>query len=366
MRVLRPNQQGIIVQQSILPKITGMVRPLVGTSPVLTNLDKVIQGEAPRILVSRFSGGIGDVLMTTPSVRAISRKYGCKVDYATDLNYLDGALEKVLRHNPYIDKILSAADLSDIKEDYNAVVDFGCPCVLHERPKAKPVNRIDLFARYVHIQLQDFYLDYVITEEERAWAKEFMITRNLRSRPTILVQPFSSSLRRDAPTNIVQQVLREVIRKQRVNLLVITHDSDNNKETRWDWAEITPLHNFHVRQLAAIIEQVDLIFCPDSAILHLAGALDKKTVTLFGPTDPRARINYYPEAIAVCPGIRLSCFPSWYDAQACNNRCVCWKLLDVQEITDVIFSKLNDTPLPMSENLIFFPKKSLPTNFEQL
>lgn len=343
-----------------------MVRPLVGSSPALVNLDRAIQGGPPSICINRFNGGIGDVLMTTPAVKAIAKKYQCKVDYATDLHYLDGALEKVLRYNPYIGKVFSAADLPDMRDQYSAIVDFGCPCVVHEQPKAIPVNRIDLFARYARLQLTDFHVDYVITEEERQWADDIFYQHNLTRKTNILVQPFSSSIRRDAPIDVMQTAMRKVLQQIKANLLVITHDSDNIKDRKWDWPEVLPLHNFDIRQLAAIMERCDLVLCPDSSILHLAGALDKPTVTLFGPTDPRARVNYYPEAIAIWPGGRLSCSPCWYNSDACNNRCVCWKQFDVEEVALTILAKLNNSALPFSDNLVFFPKKEVSSDFQLL
>lgn len=42
-----------------------------------------------------------------------------------------------------------------------------------------------------------------------------------------------------------------------------------------------------LRQLTAILEQAGLVICQDSGPMHLAAALDRPMVALFGPTDPR-------------------------------------------------------------------------------
>jgi len=42
-----------------------------------------------------------------------------------------------------------------------------------------------------------------------------------------------------------------------------------------------------IKQLAALIEESDLLICPDCGPMHLAVALGTPTVTLFGPTNPK-------------------------------------------------------------------------------
>ncbi len=56
-------------------------------------------------------------------------------------------------------------------------------------------------------------------------------------------------------------------------------------------------------------EQIDVVVCPDSALLHLAGALNKKIVTIFGPIPPQSRINYYANATVLIK--RLPCQYCW-------------------------------------------------------
>ena len=353
MRSLRPNSRGVIVQvNNNTPRATGHVKPLSKPTPVLHYLDKVIKGETPQIAVMRSNGGIGDVMMTVPTVKAIANKYNCKVDYGTDFNYLDGALEKVLRHIPYIGNIIPWQDID--MTQYNAVVDLACPCVVHEVPLAPPINRIDLFARHARIILKDTHIDYVITPEELYWAKAWMDEHHLAGKKVILVQPFSSTTRRDAPVQLLQNTMKDILMQDRnVRMVVITHNSDNDKQTSWNWAEISKLHNHDIRQIAAIMHHCNMVMCPDSAILHLAGALKKDTVTLFGPTDPRARVDHYPNAVAICPAAELKCWPCWYHPN-CQSRNLCWSRLNKDDIVKVTFAVLNNQPLPQVPGLFHY------------
>lgn len=72
-----------------------------------------------KILVKRY-GGIGDVLWTTPILRALKKAYPAKtIDFLTS-----GTCGQILGGNPFVNKI--ASDFSSIKEsDYEEVIDFN-------------------------------------------------------------------------------------------------------------------------------------------------------------------------------------------------------------------------------------------------
>ncbi len=87
----------------------------------------------------------------------------------------------------------------------------------------------------------------------------------------------------------------------------------------------TPIANLagttSLPELLAVIEQVDAVVCNDSGPMHLAAALDKPTVALFGPTNP-ARTGPYSPAARVLR-IELDCSPCY--RRACplgHQRCL--------------------------------------------
>lgn len=352
MRPLRPNSQGAFVPTPSRLQTTRPDTALTRPSNALTRLDKLRKGAPPKVLLIRSRGGIGDLLMTTPTARAIAERYNCKVDYCTDFDYLGGALPKTIRGISYIEDVFPHTELEDRREDYDAVINLTCPCVAHEQPLAKPINRIDLFARHAGISLQDTSLDYVFEPKELKWAKEYLTRQNLHNRQLVLVQPSSSHGHRDAPvTKMIQAMNAVASRAKNVVFLIITHDSDGAKNS-WELLHARTLHNFDVRQLSAIMHYCDLVLCPDSAILHMAAAQSKSTVTLFGPTDPRARVNYHPEAIAIWPAKDLKSYPVWY--QRPKDGYLCWKLLEPKVISDTMYALLKKTPLPKYHDLVTY------------
>ncbi len=305
-------------------------------------------------MVSRIAGGIGDVLMTLPTVKQIRKQYNCLLDYQTDFEYLGGALPKVLQGNPHIDRVLDYRMVSEEdREQYDAVVDLTCPCTVHEQPRAEPINRIDLFARHAGVRLEDTSIDYYITKDEFTWAQEWIAQKGLSRNKLFLVQAHSSSARRDLSINTLQKSIVEILKVDpSFRCLVITHSTDSSKHN-WNIYGAVEVRDMGVRQIAALIYYCDVVLCQDSGILFLAGAQNKKIITFFGPTDPRARINYFPHAVAICPGQHLKCAFCWW-APSCNNTYPCWKQIETQLIIDVTVATLQNKPLPPSSDLIYF------------
>jgi len=60
-----------------------------------------------------------------------------------------------------------------------------------------------------------------------------------------------------------------------------------------------------VRKLAALLEQMELVVSNDTGPLHLAAALDRPVIGLYGPTDPRLCGPYRAEKITI-----ISCKPT--------------------------------------------------------
>ena len=54
-----------------------------------------------------------------------------------------------------------------------------------------------------------------------------------------------------------------------------------------------------IKDLAALMQLADLIVCVDSAPMHIAAALQKRLVALFGPTDPKKLLLESEKAIAI-------------------------------------------------------------------
>jgi ADP-heptose:LPS heptosyltransferase len=98
---------------------------------------------------------------------------------------------------------------------------------------------------------------------------------------------------------------------------------------------LTGLVNFagqtSVGELAALLEESDLFIGNDSGPLHVAAALGKPTLSIFGPgfpekwapTGPQHRLLHHPSG---CP-----CFP-WHPAAKCERADRCIDAVTIEEV----------------------------------
>lgn len=101
-----------------------------------------------------------------------------------------------------------------------------------------------------------------------------------------------------------------------------------------------------LRELACILAECRGLICQDSGPMHLAAALDRPLVAIFGPTDPRRtgpygrRVQIVRTAIDCAPCLRRSC---WHHS--------CMQRLEVERVLSVARASLaNSRTLQNSHN----------------
>lgn len=331
---IRLSRDGVVVPDRMQPYHANQAKNQPAKK--LSRLQKLLKTKEPRICVVRGEG-IGDVLMTTPVVHDIRNFFETvQLHYATNTRYLDGALVKVLQYNPDIDEILERELLDESK--YDLVMNLHCPCIYYEKRENPPINRIDLFARHLGVRLSDPTPRYFIQKSEIETGRDFIAP--FIGKKVVLAQPYASTERRSLDLRKFKDILKELAVRHNTMNLVLTHGSDFNKDIMWNEIPHTAeLKNLDIRQIAGIMAHSNLVLCPDSSILHLAGALGVPTVALFGPTHPMARINHYPNAVAIWKGDSMMPCPCWY--QQCPIGETCWKSMTVDEVVNACASRLN-------------------------
>lgn len=275
-------------------------------------LQNLINGKPPEICIIRGEG-IGDVIMTLPTVKALHESFKeVNITYATNLNYLDGALPAVLKYNPCVNKVVNYSLINET--DYDLIVNLHCPALKYEVKGRKPPNRIDIFAHHAGITLEDTRPYIYLTEYEKEVAQAFKRQASLNDK-CVLVQPFASNHLRSFNHRVLKEAISLLYMQYDIRSFVVTHDSDFQSDTMWsNIPGCIPINNWKVREIAALMLECDLVLCPDSSILHLAGALDIPTVSIFTKTYPPSRINYYPNTVALWDGESIPGCPCWYES----------------------------------------------------
>jgi len=336
--VIKPNRRGNV------PARVVNVQSKKKNENNKIRLDK-LTSDNPVICVKRRLGGIGDVIMTTPLLKEIKRLIpDCHLIYATDLEYADGALGDIIRHNPYVDELIPNSQIAESTYAYS--VDVTATGLAKEKAGQIPPNRIDMFAEAVGVCVgADPVPVYEVTDEEREMATKRIEADFLgpaKSREDIkliVIQVRSNDARRTWPLDHMDKLADMLAKDPSIRVLLCDW---GDKADRWESRErVWAIKNESIVDIAAIIEQSDLVICPDSSILHLAGALSKKIVAIFGPIPPESRINHYTNAHAVTLG--LSCQYCWYTPMCIrsnNTKFDCLTKLTPKMVHDVAIKKM--------------------------
>jgi len=72
-------------------------------------------------------------------------------------------------------------------------------------------------------------------------------------------------------------------------------------------------------KLIAACSWADLVITPDTGVLHIAGAMNRKCLGLFGNIDPKTRTAHYPNTKTIFPKGELDCIPCWDIPGCCDT-----------------------------------------------
>ena len=285
------------------------------------------------VCIVRSVGGIGDVLMITPAIRQIKERYPlCKVTLALDRHRTRGDIYyELLKNAPFIDDIIDARLVK--RKDYNKVVDISSVCMPYERRDLPSRNRIDIFSNSLGFVTLDNPLPFFqLTDDELEFADIFFKEAVQPIGPVIALHTASNDKKRSWDPK--QQLA--FIRKLKATILgvkFLVFDfnrflftkgvPEDMKDYVFDCSTVS------VRDMAALINKATLFVGPDSGPMHLAGALRKPAVVVFGAIPPEARINHYESHTAVRMD-ELGCIGCWY--KPCPYNLKCMKFLEADRV----------------------------------
>jgi len=284
------------------------------------------------VLVTRAMGGLGDMLMMTPGLHALKQvDPGRTVYFAVPRQFHD-----LFVGNPDV-------ELLDIENGRIDVSQFGawynltdCPAARTESRTAPNVkrNRIDIFAAAMGIRgraLRGMLRKprYFVSDAERALARQFFLDNGLANQPVIGIQLSSAEPYRDYPA--VEVLAMELARNRK---LILFH---NEMIVGYEHPNIVKADQQPFRLAFALAAECSLVVAPDSALVHLAAALDIPTIAVFGPTDAEVRTRYYERCVTMNARSELACIPCWRNEQIpCaitgGRQSACMRLISPQQI----------------------------------
>lgn len=258
------------------------------------------------ILVTRAMGGVGDLLMMTPGLRALKIRFP---DHEIHMA-IPARFHALFEGNSDV-RVVDIENLPLAPEEYDHWFNLtDCPAARFESRSVPDVrrNRIALFAGGMRIGRRTLNRTgrkplYFISEEEKEFQADFWKRNSLEGQAVIGIQLQAAESYRDYP------LMRELVRRISVTYPVLIFYSDTTEIPCGP--NIFDPGRLPIRKAFALAAGCRAIVAPDSAFVHLAGALDLPCVLLGGPVDGRLRASDYPKCINVDARRHLKCVPCW-------------------------------------------------------
>lgn len=336
---------------------------------VFSGLNKILSSQStgkrnPRNILIIKTHAIGDVLLVTPSIRYIRKKFP-----NAKISMLIGDWSKeALKGNPYIDEIITFEDsilqkkkiikllhlIFQLRQKkYDFCIMFHCNPIIHlmafligspqrigfeeENSGFSLTHKVPMEQGLTGRYMADIYLDLIdsrriikrnngldffLKEDEKKFAasilEKYGISKNTllvsmapgggrNPREDVLVKQWSPKGFREVAESIIKDFNGSVIMLGSADDSVIAEEIvDNLSPTPINLCGLTTL-----RESAALIGESNLLITNDSAPHHIAVALGVPSITIFGPTMPETFIPDHGRDKHLYVKSKLDCSPCY-------------------------------------------------------
>jgi len=246
-----------------------------------------------KLLIMRV-GGIGDMIMLTPILRYIKERIPEDVDMTLctfKSNY------ELFRGDAVINNVISSPIRLSHLLEYDYFIEY---VIEKDEDIFSKLNMTDYYFKLINVDYKSLKDDCKepFLPEAVACAKDIIaVFDRLRFGPhkaIALSSLFSTSRIRDFPIEHFQELIRGF-----PDVLFVVPYKDP-KDLKGGFEQIVNTNVFYLdtsRSLTAYMTAIlfsDLVVSSDSSAYHIATALGKPSVVLFGSIDPALRVRYYP------------------------------------------------------------------------
>ncbi|MEN6344194.1 MAG: glycosyltransferase [Armatimonadia bacterium] len=278
-----------------------------------------------RVLVSRI-GARGDVLQTTPVLRAVRQRWpGAELTYHTSHAHCE-----LLANNPDVDLVQS--DSRPIAtRDYDVVIDLNR--AYEDAPDRAQRHRIELYARRAGVSVTDTSLVLVPTDLEYAQARRIADEHHLGEAGTVVgfgLRAVSVQQRcwfDDRWQGLADSLAGEGMR-------IVTFGGPG--ERGLDGPRVTNTMGVaDMRVARALMEYCHLVVTVDTGWAHVAASAGKPIVGLFGADSPQCVLP--PDGDWVAIRAELPCSPCF--CRPCRDR-TCMDAITVDKVYRQVLRKV--------------------------
>lgn len=340
-----------------------------------------------KILIIRLSS-IGDVLLTTPVIRLLRKKFpGSKIDFVVKKQFAP-----VLADHPQVDRLYifdkhaESSSLRALKKEirqqqYDLIVDLHnnirskflaigshakmilcyrkgiIPRLLYVKFKLKLSKQIvPAYQKYINslkiYGIKDDYqgLDfYVHPEVERQVRQKYRDFWQEDKHSIIGIVPGAQHPTKRWTSEGFSSVINYLVEKGKYQIILFGNQHDRNIAATFDIPASPKILNsigeLSLREAGALMNCCDLVITNDSGLMHLATALKKKVIAIFGSTTEELGFFPYLTEHIVIQNNSLTCRPcSHIGRKKCPKRHFkCMKDISAQHVIDAIETILAKT-----------------------
>ncbi len=231
-------------------------------------------------------GGFGDLLFMTPTIRHLKKNHPDMEIFVACFEQCRPALE----NNPDISGFVKYPVALTEWPSFDGHI--WLEGVIEDNPDAMRVHAVDLIANRAGVTLQDRSMRYTVTRTELEKALSEFPSGNMRR---IGVQVSASAMCR------VYTRMNEVVHslwKDGHEIFLFGRPGEVETPARSRIVNLMSMGK-SFRESCAIMMTCDVVIAPDSALAHVAGALNVPCVALYGPFPWTLRTAYAPKTRAL-------------------------------------------------------------------
>jgi ADP-heptose:LPS heptosyltransferase len=276
-----------------------------------------------KFLIIRFSS-IGDIVLTTPVVRCLKKQVpGCEIHYLIKPQF-----KTVMAHNPYVDKLhLLNEDweqmIADLKEEkFDHIIDLhhnlrtlrvkkalkvpstsfnklNIEKLIFVKLKWNVMPKLHIVDRYMEtvksfgVRNDGAGMDYFIPREEEVQQKDIPASHHLGFVAIVIGASFYT---KKLPVYKLQELCQKL--DHPIILLGAKEEFAEGEEIR----KVDPgkVYNacgkFSLNESADLVRKSKLVIAHDTGLMHIAAALKKPVIAVWGSTTPSfGMVPYYGE-----------------------------------------------------------------------
>jgi heptosyltransferase-2 len=310
---------------------------------------------------------MGDVVLTTPVIRCIQQQVP-----NAELHYLTKDIfAEIVSANPYVSKTYSLKkEVMEVvpallEEQYDLIID------LHNNIRSRQVSSLlkvktfrynkQSFKRFLLTQFKldllnnhivDRYftavkqlnvindgkgLDYFIPEAEEIPTQNLPFT-HLAGFVAIVVGAKHFTKR------IPKEKLEALCAGIAMPIMLIGGVEDAYLGTQLEAIDKFKIYNgcgkFSIHQSASLIKKAKAVITPDTGMMHIAAAFNKRIISIWGGTDKRLGFAPYPSnsSSVIIENVQIACRPCHrFGRETCpKGHFKCMKELDMQKVLDIL------------------------------